>query len=257
MKKRFILFAIVFVLLVLSSSYLIYIFKFKQYDMADKELEEIIKTSYSMELPNGTRLLIKNRKNNHSELVKEFPEERKGSLGSSSKENKISTNAKEKEVSETVDTTTALNTDFSKRAKETAVGGSFASVKSSTSTSSKMADKTTVAYIKGKYEPVVSKFQREIDDKTNQLIDHAKNEYSTKKQKGESAGFAYMYRKYSEALNKLEKQNYMMFDGIMSSLEKGLEANGYHKEYSKSFRDKYDEQTQLRRENVLDNLTVE
>ena len=59
MKKKLKIFLSVFVIiLVAAGSYLLYTFKFKEYDVADEEVEQIVKDPYEIELPDGTKLTL-------------------------------------------------------------------------------------------------------------------------------------------------------------------------------------------------------
>ena len=59
MKKKLKIFLSVFVIiLVAAGSYLLYTFKFKEYDVADEEVEQIVKNPYEIELPDGTKLTL-------------------------------------------------------------------------------------------------------------------------------------------------------------------------------------------------------
>src|SRR5690606_30968725 len=56
-KWKYIL--LVFALLILGAGgYGVYVFKFKEYDVADPEIDEIIEDPYILTLPDGTQLVI-------------------------------------------------------------------------------------------------------------------------------------------------------------------------------------------------------
>ncbi len=199
----------------------------KQYDMTDDELENKIKTPYEIQLPNGTSLIMKNEKSGKSKLIKHYPKP---------SANKLSGNGDK--------VGNMLNSNKSD------TPSNIKSSKVNTATSNYM-ERVTVAEIKGKYDPAIMQLQSKIDDKMDYLVNHAREEYSIKKQNGKSSSYPYMYNKYLKALDALEEQNSIMFNGIMDSLEKSLETNGFNKAYSKSFRDEYEIHQELRRKKVL------
>jgi len=90
-----------------------------------------------------------------------------------------------------------------------------------------------------------------VDSKIDALIGRAKNEYSTKKANGESVNYAYFYNKYMSAAEGLETQTDAVFNGVVKSLEKDLQANGYDKSYSQSVKDEYAAQKKARRDSIM------
>jgi len=59
MKKKFKIFLLaILALVVVGGGYLLYIFQFKEYEVADEEIDEIIENPYDITLPNGTKLVL-------------------------------------------------------------------------------------------------------------------------------------------------------------------------------------------------------
>ena len=250
MKKKWLIGLLsVLLLVVVSCSYFLYIFKFKHNEIADEELDQVIKGYYAIKLPNGTLLLIENKKDGSIDLVKRFPEEMNKQKVNLEKDGSNPVNNDEKELNESIRPIGDSDSDFLGF-----TGGKDNSAVESTKMNVdtlKYIDKVTVSEIKKKYKPVIQEFQKETDDRIEYLIDYAKKEYETKKIAGESPSYMYMYKKYTNALNDLEDQNFVLFNGIMESLEKGLETNGYNKAYSKSFRDENEDRKQTHHDKVL------
>ncbi|PID23873.1 hypothetical protein [Sporosarcina sp. P7] len=269
--------------IVIGSSYILYLFQFKEYEVADEEVDEIIENPYDITLPNGSKLVLdgeeqNDEKNNEqtsdskSDNGGKNPDSQQTAGGSTS----ISTGDKITTSSTTGGGTSATDKNQSSTsqvdgvkqpAKENA--GNTTGTTSSTSDqsgkkdpavskpvsgnagSNQPAKKDSVAAIKQKYEPTVNDLQGQVDGKINSLISRAKNEYSTKKANGESIDYGYFYNKYMSAANSLEAQTDAVFNGVVSSLEKDLQSNGYDKSYSQSIRDEYAAQKKARRDSIL------
>ncbi|ARJ39624.1 hypothetical protein SporoP8_12515 [Sporosarcina ureae] len=222
MKRRLIiLLSIVLALIAVSGGYLLYIFQFKEYNVADQQIDRILEHPYHTVLPNGTRLVVDHT---GGTIKKEYAEKE---------------NTGRKEFSSNPDEMDS---------KESPISTHKASIPTKVdSNSEKYPERITVAQIKNKYESVITNFHKQTDDKYYELIEHAKNEYATK---GKNVSYAYRYTKYNSAVEALELQSDSMFNEIMNSVERSLESNGYHKAYSNSFQDEYKEKKKLRRDKV-------
>lgn len=279
MKKKFKIFLLAIVaLIVVGGGYLLYVFQFKEYEVADEEVDEIIDNPYDIVLPNGTKLVIDGEETSEDEKDqqtatadsektdgqqkagvssstatgdKTTSSGTAGSDTSATTKNQSSTSqvdgAKQPVNGNTADKNTSTGTQSDKKDSAPAVTKP-ATGNASSATPSK---KNSVAEIKQKYEPTVNNLQGQVDGKINSLISRAKNEYSTKKANGESIDYGYFYNKYMSAANSLEAQTDTVFNGVVSSLEKDLKANGYDKSYSQSIRDEYAAQKKARRDSIL------
>ena len=248
-KKLFILSSVVMALIVVSGGYLLYLFQFKEYDVADDQIDEILEDPYNVVLPKGTKLLIDHTDGKGDKLVKVHLV--------------IEEEKQEGEQSEDGTTLSFADTGLSNATtSEEAAGNSSVDRPSSLSTfedDSPNADadnpmptaKVTVAEIKKKYKPVIISFYSQMYAKHHSVIDHVKDEYSIKKEAGESFSHAYMYRKYMGIADSFEVKTDFMFNGIMGSLEKDLSANGYNEAYSKSFTDEYEAGKKERRNEIF------
>ncbi|PIC99906.1 hypothetical protein [Sporosarcina sp. P29] len=250
MKKRlFILSSVVMALIVVSGGYLLYLFQFKEYDVADDRIEEILEDPYDVVLPKGTKLLLDHKDGKGDKLIKVHPV--------------IEEDKREGEQSEDETTFSFDDTGLSSAtAAGEVAGNSSVDRPSSLSTfedESPNADannpmptaKVTVAEIKKKYEPVIISFYSQMYAKHHSVIDRVKDEHSIKKEAEESFSYAYMYSKYMGVADTFEAKTDFMFNGIIESLEKDLAANGYSNVYSKGFKDEYEAGKKERRDEIL------
>lgn len=279
MKKKLKIFLLsALAIILIGVGYIVYVFQFKEYEVADDEVAEIMENPYDITLPNGTKL----------KLDGEEPSDGKDSGSTSAADDKPGdkTTADGSSSSETAgesktDSSTTTGTDGAESGGTAGNSTTGSTDKSSTATADQPAgDKTnsnktdskepaskpaangntgsavpgkqaTVSTIKGKYKPTINELQSQVDGKINSLIGRAKNEYATKKANGESVNYAYFYNKYMSAAEGLEAQTDAVFNGVVSSLEKDLQANGYDKSYSKSVRDEYAAQKKARRDSIM------
>ncbi|PIC64003.1 hypothetical protein CSV79_08775 [Sporosarcina sp. P13] len=251
MKKKLKIFLLaILAVIVVGGGYLLYIFQFKEYEVADEEIDEIMENPYDIVLPNGTKLVIEDeatskdqaeKSNATDDSKKPSDQQKTGDSSSTDKGDNKTSGATGSDTSEKNQSPTTENKATTSANKPTTgnVG------------SEKPVNKATVAAIKRKYEPTVNNLQGQVDGKINALIGRAKNEYATKKANGESVNYAYFYNKYMSAAESLEAQTDAVFYGVVASLEKDLQANGYDKAYSKSVRDEYEAKKKARRDSIL------
>ncbi|MFC5604814.1 hypothetical protein [Sporosarcina koreensis] len=245
MKKKWkITIAVVLALVLGAGAYLAYILKFKEYDVADEEVEEIIANPYEIELPDGTKLVI-----GEDGTVSGLDEEKSDGQEGDSEGDSISEASKNaKDSGQT--TSTGNNKAGVTPPKSDSKGTSSKQNKQPVSTT-ETKKKVTVAEVKGKYEPVFRQLEGQADSKINALIGRAKNEYSDKKTNGESINYGYFYNKYMSAANSLEANTDAAFYGVIKALESELAANGYNKSYAQSFIDEYEATKKVRRDGIL------
>ncbi|MCG7343978.1 hypothetical protein MHZ92_07530 [Sporosarcina sp. ACRSL] len=249
MKKKWkITIAIVLALVLGAGAYLAYILKFKEYDVADDEVEGIIANPYEVELPDGSKLVI-GKDGTVSGLGETVVEEVEAS-----EEVVEASEEAEEEPGKSKQTTSTGNKTANKTAGVTPpkneLKGTTAKKKQSASTT-ETKKKLTVAEVKGKYEPVFKQLEGQADDKINSLIGRAKKEYIDKKANGESISYGYFYNKYMGAANNLEANTDAAFYGVVKALEAELAANGYNKSHAQSFIDEYESLKKVRRDGIL------
>ncbi len=221
MKKLKIFLIVALVIILVGGGYLLYMFKFKEYDVADEEVTEIVSEPYKVELPDGSTILI----DENGEIVEETTEGDKIPTSSANTNNSSSNN-----------NTSGNNTD---------TGSNTGNNNGNTNAP------TTVASIKDKYRPSFEGLEAQADSKINALIGRAMSEYSTNKANGEGVDFGYFYNKYMSAANGLEANTDTIFNAVIGAVEKDLAANGYDKSYAQSFRDEYEATKKARRDSIL------
>lgn len=238
-KKWKITIAIVLALMLGAGAYLAYIFKFKQYDVADDEVAQIVEDPYEVELPDGSKLVIGE---DGTVDVQDEPDDNVGDDKSKQESGNDSSESSDGSSDNAVVGITPPG------------GSSTSSSENKGSTSVEKPGSTkkmTVAEVKGKYEPVFRGLEAQADTKINSLIGRAKKEYSDKKAKGESIDFGYFYNKYMGAATNLEANTDAVFYGVITAVEAELVANGFNKSYAKSFIDEYEATKKARRDGIL------
>ncbi|MBD7943261.1 MULTISPECIES: hypothetical protein [Psychrobacillus] len=220
MKKLKIFAIIVLVLIIAGGSYLLYTFKFKEYDVADDEVKEIVeKEPYKVELPGGVIISM----DENGEVIEE-----EGTSGETVGNNAVDGNG---ESSNNV--TGNDGTD------------------NSSGTSSGSSNETTVAAIKEKYTPALEGLEDQADTKVNALIVKAKKEYVDKQANGEKINVGYFYNKYMAAAKDLEGNTDKVFDAVLNAVEKDLAANGFDKTEAKAMEEEYEAKKKARRDSIL------
>ncbi|MFJ5768851.1 hypothetical protein [Psychrobacillus sp. NPDC093180] len=233
MKKLKIFLIAALVIILGAGGYLLYMFKFKEYDVADEEVSEIVADPYKVELPDGSTLII----DEEGEVVQE--------TATSETNTKTNTNT----------VTTSGSSLEEKLAGKTAGPGTGSTTSSGNSTNgtatTSSTEKPTVASIKDKYRPALEGLEAQADTKINALIGRAVSEYNDKQANGEKVDFGYFYNKYMAAANNLEASTDTVFHAVIGAVEKDLTANGYDKSYAQSFKDEYEATKKARRDGIL------
>lgn len=241
MKKKLKIFLlIVIIILLIVAGTLLYIFKFKEYDVADAEVEQIIEDPYAIELPDGTTITL----DENGEVVDTANADAKKTTADSGG------TASAIEETGTSPDGTSTNGDKSK-VEGTTAGDKGANSTSGSTNTTDAGKKATVGSIKQKYIPTLENLQSQADSKLNTLVSHAKKEYSDKKANGESVSYGYFYNKYVGAANGLEARTDAVFAGVISAVEKDLVANGYDKSYAKSLIEDYNAKKKARKDSLL------
>jgi len=241
MKKKLKIFLLILMIIILATAgYLLYMFKFKEYDVADEEVEQIIEDPYTIELPDGTTITL----DENGEVVDSEGTDSEGTTpvtgaaGTSSD----GTSADDNKESGTSAPDGEKNTSDDTKDPGSTTGNSGNAV---------TEEKPTVASIKNKYVPTLENLQSQADTKINTLVSHAMKEYTDKKATGESIDFGYFYNKYMGAANGLEARTDAVFAGVIKATEKDLVANGYDKAYVQSMVDDYDAKKKARRDSLM------
>ena len=251
MKKLKIFLIVALVIILVGGGYLLYMFKFKEYDVADEEVTEIVSEPYRVELPDGSTIVI----DENGEIVEETTEGDKipTSSANTSSDSGTADGSANSSIGQTSDqSTTGSSGNTNNSSSNNTTSGNNTNTGSNTGNSnSNTKAPTTVASIKDKYRPSFEGLEAQADSKINALIGRAMSEYSTNKANGEGVDFGYFYNKYMSAANGLEANTDTIFNAVIGAVEKDLAANGYDKSYAQSFRDEYEATKKARRDSIL------
>lgn len=248
MKKFKIFLIVALVVILVGGGYLLYMFKFKEYDVADEEVTEIVSEPYKVELPDGSTILI----DENGEIIEETTEGNKITTSSANtNSNGGTTNGSTNSSNgQTSDQSTGSSGNTNNSSSNNTSTGNNKNTGSNAGNNNTNAP-TTVASIKDKYRPSFEGLEAQADSKINALIGRAMSEYSTNKANGEGVDFGYFYNKYMSAANGLEANTDTIFNAVIGAVEKDLAANGYDKSYAQSFRDEYEATKKARRDSIL------
>lgn len=250
-------------ILLIGIGYVIYLFQFKEYEVADEEVDEIIQDSYDITLPDGSKLIVEDEQQSGNEKfttapasVSEKPEKQQLNGSSASMESTKNTeipSSTDPAGSKQPDTQQAMTVHVPNTPTSTE-GIPTKKTESTILDPANSGKRESVASIKSKYTPTIRNLQTQVDEKIHSLIGRAKNEYATKKVNGESIDYGYFYTKYMAAAESLEAQTDAVFYGVISSLEKDLQSNGHDRSYAQSVKDEYAAQKKARQDSVLSNM---
>jgi ABC-type cobalt transport system substrate-binding protein len=264
-KKIKITLLTILIIIIAAGSYLLYQFKFKEYETADEEVSEIIEDPYVVELPDGTTITIDEEGN----VVPGTPGTR-GTTGttdsstdstetSANGTNLIATDSTNTDQGTSEGTTGSSTTNTNENTSTSGNGTTTTAPSNNTGTTptgtTPVTSTATVASIKGKYTPVFQGLESQADGKINALIGRAKSEYQTKQANGESVNYAYFYSKYMDAATSLEAGTDSIFNGVLAAVENDLVANGFDKSYAQSFKSDYEAAKEARRSGIIDKAT--
>ncbi|MCZ8539049.1 hypothetical protein [Psychrobacillus psychrodurans] len=222
MKKKLKVFLIAGLVIVIGiGSYLLYTFKFKEYDTADEHVEEIIEADYKVELPDGNIFVIDDslEESNGTSIAKE-----------------------------TATTNTSSQTPTSEEKSSTVVE---AKVNETANTNSSKTKPSSAEVIIEKYEPTLAGLEGQADTKIDALIGRAMGEYQEKKNSGEKVDFGYFYNKYMSAANNLEANTDKVFYSVIRVIEKDLTANEFDKSRVQTLKDEYEAKKKARRDSLI------
>ena len=221
MKKKLKTITILLASIVLCVAiYFVYLFKFKEYDVADDAVDEIVENPYTIEMPDGKIVVI----DEDGELV-ELDEAASNGVNNGTDAESTSTGNKDDSTKDIVGDKVAGTTTVPKN--------------------------QTVAEIKADYTPTFASLETQANSKINTLVNHAKQEYSSKKKSGESISYSYFYNKYVGATTELEKTTDAFFYGTVKAIEKDFEANGHNKSEAQSFIKEYEAMKKERKKALL------
>ncbi|WKA50103.1 hypothetical protein QWY22_14515 [Planococcus liqunii] len=217
------------VLLLCASGYLIYLFGFKEYDIADAEVDSITKEEYVIELADGSKIVL----DKHGNLMRHV----EGS------DEAIRMEKFRKELSHS-ETKEIAKTSSSNRKSSDAI-------EKYSNPNYKGKGKSTVNDIKSKYEPVIADIERQANASLNNLIEVAKNEYFEMEENDQSISYPYFYNKYSAAATELEKRTDQIFYAVIDMMRQELISNDHSISVSKSMEEEYKNRKEKIRRDIL------
>ena len=244
MKKLKVFSIIALAVILAGGGYLLYLFNFKEYDVADEEVKEIVeKEPYKVELPGGITILM----DENGEVIEETTE------GTESGGNSEASNSNMQTVSGP--TSTASNSNNASTPSQgngkSASSGITSSPKPSGSGTNSNLQSESVDTIMEKYRPAMEGLESQADSKINALVGRAKTEYSSKKANGESIDYGYFYNKYMAAAKDLEGNTDKVFNAVLKAVEKDLAANGHDQSQAKAMKKEYEAKKKARRDGIL------
>lgn len=295
MKKALKIAAIVIGSLALViGGYVLYIAKFKEYDVADTQVDEIVREPYVIELPDGGTLEIEEdgtvtEKDADGNVitVTEAPESAEDTVVAASNSSSTDTQSSGTDSTQTGTTnsgggsTGSSGTGGSGSSNDGASGsGSSGNGSGSGSTggsgsgggsnagsgsgsgssgsesggSTNQPQTMTVAQIKEKYNPVFASLEAQAEGRLNSLISRAKAEYSEKQASGE-VDYGYFYRKYSSAAANLEASTDAAFYSTLAVVQNVFVANGFNKSYAADYETQYKQRKADRRSELMSKVT--
>jgi ABC-type cobalt transport system substrate-binding protein len=222
-KWKIILGALLFILII-GAGTVYYFLNIKEYDTADKEVQEIVNSDYDIALPGEKE---------SETLTNEGTEE-------NNKTNQESEQATE-ENSESQNSVTSANT----------TNKSGTNTNNNTSSTSDNDQKPTADSIIKKYTPTFSSLESQAEGKIDSLLSHAYAEYQTKKANNEDISYFYFYSKYNSSAKQLEAGTDATFNLIYNAMVKELKSAGYSEAEAKSVKDHYNSVKGERRSSIL------
>lgn len=241
-------------LVLVAGGYLFYELKIKEYDVVDAQVDEIINENITVDLPDGTKLVLDAEGNIVEEIapattnasVNEF--EIKGEDVIVQVENNIITAVLNKnhepiehetiKIGQAVQETDGTVTIITEKENVAVIP---ATPPSNTKLSvTQPVEKATVATIKSKYAGSFAALEGQAKGRLNSLISQAKAEYSTKVANGESVNYSYFYQKYYGAATAMESTIDASFNTLYARLQSELEQNQFDKTHAQSFKNQYE-----------------
>lgn len=238
-------------LVLVGGGYLFYELKIKEYDVADEQVDEIIKENITVELPDGTKLVLDAEGNIIEEIVpvtldstvNEFEIEgediivqtKDGIITAVLNKNREPIEHETIKIGQAVNDTQAGMTIVT--------DGDEIVVKPTPSpggtTDTTQPEKVTVASIKAKYEGSFVALEGQAQSRLGSLVNQAKSEYSAKKADGESISYSYFYQKYYGAATAMEGTIDASFNTLYARLENELVQNQFDKSHAQSYKEQY------------------
>ena len=269
-------------LALLVGGYLLYVTKFKEYDVADTQVDEIVREPYVIEMPEGGTLEIDEEgnvveKDAEGNIISEFKAPKNADDSTVAVASSGGTSSSDEEEDEGESTSgssqgTSSNSGSNNSSGSTggsgsgngsssgsgSTGGSGSAGGSGSGSGSSGGGETstmTVADIKSKYDPVFAGLEAQAEGRLASLVSRAKAEYTEKQANGESIDYGYFYRKYSSAAANLEEATDAAFYSTLAVVQNVLVANGFNKSYAADYESQYKARKAERRSELMSQVT--
>lgn len=267
-------------LALLVGGYLLYVTKFKEYDVADTQVDEIVREPYVIEMPEGGTLEIDEEgnvveKDAEGNIISEFKAPKNADDSTVAVASSGGTSSSDEEEDEGESTSgssqgTSSNSGSNNSSGSTggsgsgngsssgsgSTGGSGSAGGSGSGSSGGGETSTmTVADIKSKYDPVFAGLEAQAEGRLASLVSRAKAEYTEKQANGESIDYGYFYRKYSSAAANLEEATDAAFYSTLAVVQNTLVANGFNKSYAADYESQYKARKAERRSELMSQVT--
>ncbi|WP_423408394.1 hypothetical protein AABM38_22570 [Heyndrickxia sp. MSNUG] len=265
----------VLVLLVGGAGVLYYYLNVKEYDVADKKVEEITKKDYQIDLPDldgavtgedGSSEVHTDRNAATADPDTDSDEPGKGESAEGAKEDtKVADTTGDAESkgdaavasghgssTEAASKKTSTKSDRSKSSAGTQSSNNGSENKEDGNPDRNTYNKPviTAETIKAAYRPAFESLQSQANAKVDALVNTAFSEYQSKKQSGESVSITYFFQKYTSAGKEIESNTDETFNYIYGALVNDLENRGFSSSEANEFKTQY-ENAKSARESAL------
>ncbi|WP_226037823.1 hypothetical protein [Aquibacillus saliphilus] len=109
----------------------------------------------------------------------------------------------------------------------------------------------TIQEIKDDYQHQFKKLEVDVNNKLDNLMDEAYNEYKQKKQNDEKISFSHFYTKYKDIAVQLENNTDKHFYKLYNQLQLELKSHGYNRNEAEQFKTIYEKSKSKQRNQML------
>ncbi|UGB30606.1 hypothetical protein [Metabacillus sp. B2-18] len=110
---------------------------------------------------------------------------------------------------------------------------------------------SSVEEIKARYQQKFEDLEAKTNEKIDALFNEVKNDYQDFSEAGD-VSLKDLYKKYADEGQKIENETEAAFKALYEEMSKELVSNGYNLAEAEEFKDKYMEQKELRKSEILE-----
>ncbi|MGI2327568.1 hypothetical protein [Planococcus sp. YIM B11945] len=225
--------------------YLVYLFEFKDYDVADAEVDDITNEEYVIELSDGSKIIL----DEFGNLIRK--DEPVASSGDNMddfnlfkpREFMVDVFAAKMAPTKKIEVVAVANQKTAPVEKAKASGAK--------STTNSSTNSTSLKHIKQKYQSAMVDIEVQSKARIYDLIDVAKEEFHGKETKNKTISYPYFYNKYTAAAADLEKRTDQIFYALLEAMKQDLKANGYSESTADSYAQEYEKRKNKLRNELL------